>query len=145
MRRSTSASSTTLTSAAGCSGNTVRVLPAVHHELARDTSAGLGPAHRGHHLRHRPYARVTDGDVLTGYSARKEGLAADDAAEDELEAFEKERRFALLILAAATMIGLVLPVAAVVFYLAISVLIVVDPLWRAQRRRRAVKSTATRA
>jgi uncharacterized membrane protein len=75
-------------------------------------------------------------NVLVGYSARKEGLAADDAAEEELAAFEKERRVALLLQAVATALGLLLPVVAVVIYLAVSVLIIADPLWRAQRRRR---------
>lgn len=75
-------------------------------------------------------------NVLTGYAARKEGLATDDAAEEELAAFEKERRGAFILQAVATGLGLVLPVVAVVLYLALSVLILADPLVRARRRRR---------
>jgi len=74
-------------------------------------------------------------NVLTRFSAHEEGLAADDAAEEELQAFEKERRFALLLMAGATVLGFFLPVAAVVVYLAVSLLFIVDPLWRAGRRR----------
>ncbi|HSL94937.1 MAG TPA: TMEM175 family protein [Thermoleophilia bacterium] len=83
-------------------------------------------------------------NVLVGYSARREGLAADDAAEDELEAFEKERRVALLLQAVATALGLLLPVVAVVIYLVVSVLIIADPLWRAQRRRRQAARARSR-
>ena len=39
----------------------------------------------------------------------------------------------MIIQAAATLFGLFIPVVAVVIYLVISVLILVDPLWRAQR------------
>lgn len=73
--------------------------------------------------------------VVGGYVGRT-GLAADDVAEEELRAFERERRIALALQAAATALALVLPVAAVVVFLAISVLLLVDPLWRARRRRR---------
>jgi uncharacterized membrane protein len=78
-------------------------------------------------------------NVLTGYAARKEGLADDDAAEEELAAFEKERRVALLLQIVAIALGLLVPVAAVVIYLVLSILIIADPLWRAQRRRRSLK------
>jgi uncharacterized membrane protein len=74
-------------------------------------------------------------NVLVAYAARKPGLAADDTAEEELQAFEKERLSAMLLPAAATVVGVFLPVVAVVVFLAISVLLLVDPLWRARRRR----------
>ncbi|MEE4276051.1 MAG: TMEM175 family protein [Thermoleophilia bacterium] len=75
-------------------------------------------------------------NVLTGYAARREGLATDDHAEEELAAFEKERRGAFILQAVATLFGLVLPVVAVVLYLAVSILILADPLVRVRRRRR---------
>lgn len=75
-------------------------------------------------------------NILTGYAARKEGLATDDAAEEELAAFEKERRGAFILQAVATALGLIFPVAAVVLYLAVSILILADPLVRVRRRRR---------
>lgn len=75
-------------------------------------------------------------NVLTGYSARKEGLAADDAAEEELIAFEKERRIALGLQAVATIVGILLPLLAVIIYLAISVLILADPIWSTRRGKR---------
>ena len=78
-------------------------------------------------------------NVLTGYSARAEGLAADDTADDELLAFEKERRVALVLMAAATVAGFFLPLSAVVIYLVVSLLFILDPLWRAQRSRRRRK------
>lgn len=82
-------------------------------------------------------------NVLTGYAARKEGLAADDAAEDELAAFEKDRRVALGLQAVATAVGILLPLAAVVIYLVISILILfADPLLTARRRRRLEQRSA---
>lgn len=74
-------------------------------------------------------------NALVAYAARTPGLAADDVAEEELQAFAKERRAALLLQAIATAVGLFLPVVAVVVFLAISVLLLVDPMWRARRRR----------
>jgi uncharacterized membrane protein len=75
-------------------------------------------------------------NVLCGYSARAEWLAADDTAEGELEAFEKERRIALLFMGLATVAGFFLPLSAVVVYLVVSLLFIVEPLWRAHRRAR---------
>lgn len=79
-------------------------------------------------------------NVVVGYAGRTPGLAADDVAEEELRAFERERRLALALQAFATVVGLFLPVVAVVVFLAISVLLLVDPLVRAPRRRRAGRS-----
>jgi len=74
-------------------------------------------------------------NVLIGYVARAEELTADDAAEEELRAFEKERRFVLVLMAAATVAGFFIPVSAVIIYLIVSLLFILDPLWRTQRRR----------
>jgi uncharacterized membrane protein len=81
-------------------------------------------------------------NALVAYAARTPGLAADDVAEEELQAFAKERRAALLLQAIATVVGLFLPVVAVVVFLTISVLLLVDPLWRARRRKREHARTA---
>ena len=72
-------------------------------------------------------------NVMFGYAARTPGLATDDAADDELRSFERDRLVAVVIQAVATLFGLFIPVVAVMIYLVISVLILVDPLWRAQR------------
>ena len=53
--------------------------------------------------------------------------AADDLAEEELQAFATERRSALLLQASATVVGVFLPLTAVVFYLALSIFTIVDP------------------
>lgn len=73
-------------------------------------------------------------DLVIGYAARTPGLADDDVAEEELRAFERERRLALSLQAAATTVGLFLPLVAVVVFLAISVLLLVDPLVRVRSR-----------
>ena len=72
-------------------------------------------------------------NVMFGYAARTPGLATDDAADEELRSFERDRLVAVVIQAVATLFGLFIPVVAVMIYLVISVLILVDPLWRAQR------------
>ncbi|HEX5641345.1 MAG TPA: TMEM175 family protein [Thermoleophilia bacterium] len=81
-------------------------------------------------------------NVMFGYASRAEGVAADDAADDELKAFDKQRRAAVILQGVATMIGLLVPFVAVVVYLVISLLVLVDPIWRAERRRRAAKRGA---
>jgi uncharacterized membrane protein len=81
-------------------------------------------------------------NVMFGYAGRAEGVAADDTADDELRAFDKQRRTAVILQAVATLIGLIVPFLAVVIYLVISLLVLVDPIWRAERRRRADKRRA---
>lgn len=81
-------------------------------------------------------------NVMFGYAGRAEGVAADDAADDELRAFDRQRRTAVILQAVATLIGLIVPFLAVVIYLVISLLVLVDPIWRAERRRRADKRRA---
>jgi uncharacterized membrane protein len=81
-------------------------------------------------------------NVMFGYAGRAEGVAADDAADDELLAFDRQRRSAVILQAVATLIGLVIPFLAVVIYLVISLLVLVDPIWRAERKRRADKRSA---
>lgn len=76
-------------------------------------------------------------NVVVGYAARTPGLAADDVADEELRAFEKERRAALALQVLATVVGLFFPLVAVIFFLAVSVLLLLEPLWRARRRRLA--------
>jgi uncharacterized membrane protein len=76
-------------------------------------------------------------NLLIAYAARQEVLAHDDLAEEELLAFEKERRTSLLVLALATAGALVLPRVAVFAYLVVSVFFLVEPLWRTRRRRRS--------
>lgn len=71
--------------------------------------------------------------IVLRYAARSPDLAADDVAEAELQGFEKERRAALASLTAATVVGIFLPFVAVVVFLLISVLLLLEPLWRASR------------
>jgi uncharacterized membrane protein len=65
--------------------------------------------------------------LMLRHAGRTPGLAADDIAEEELQAFAKERRSAMLLQAAATAAGAFLPLAAVIFYLAVSIFFVIDP------------------
>jgi uncharacterized membrane protein len=71
------------------------------------------------------------------YAARTPGMAADDVAEEELQAFSRERRAAALFQGGATVLGAFLPVVAIVFYLAVSLVFIVEPLGRIRIRTRA--------
>jgi uncharacterized membrane protein len=71
------------------------------------------------------------------YAARTPGMAADDVAEEELQAFARERRAGALFQGGATALGAFLPVIAIVFYLAVSVAFIVEPLRRIRIRARA--------
>ena len=53
---------------------------------------------------------------------------ADDVAEEELQAFARDHRSAVLLQASATVVGVFLPLTAVVFYLAVSVFFIINPL-----------------
>jgi uncharacterized membrane protein len=70
------------------------------------------------------------------HAARTAGIAADDLAEEELQAFARERRAAAQLQGGATVVGVFLPVIAAVFYLAVSVLFIVEPLRHLHLRRR---------
>jgi uncharacterized membrane protein len=66
--------------------------------------------------------------LMLRHAGRTPGLAADDIAEEELQAFAKERRSAVLLQAGATIVGAFLPLTAVIFYLAVSIFFILDPL-----------------
>jgi uncharacterized membrane protein len=72
--------------------------------------------------------------LMLRHADRTPGIAADDLAEEELQAFARERRSAVLLQAGATVVGVFLPLTAVVFYLALSVFFIVDPLRHIQVR-----------
>ena len=72
--------------------------------------------------------------LVIRHASRTPGLAADDMAEEELQAFARERRAATLLQASATVVGVFLPATAVIFYLAVSVLYIVEPLWHIRIR-----------
>jgi len=72
--------------------------------------------------------------LMIRHASRTPGVAADDVAEEELRAFAKERQAAALLQAGATVVGVFLPVTAVIFYLAVSVLYIVEPLWHIRIR-----------
>ena len=71
--------------------------------------------------------------LMLRHAGHTPDVAADDLAEEELRAFAAERRSAVLLQASATVVGVFLPLIAVVFYLALSIFTIVDP----QRRVRA--------
>jgi uncharacterized membrane protein len=74
--------------------------------------------------------------LMLRHAARTRGLAADDIAEEELQGFAGERRSAVLLQAGATVVGGFLPLAAVIFYLALSVFFIIDPLRHMRGRAR---------
>jgi len=65
--------------------------------------------------------------LMLRHAGRTPDVAADDLAEEELHAFAAERRSALLLQASATVVGVFLPLTAVVFYLVLSIFTIVDP------------------
>jgi uncharacterized membrane protein len=77
--------------------------------------------------------------LMLRHAGRTPDVAADDLAEEELQAFAKERRSAVLLQASATVVGVFLPLIAVVFYLVLSIFTIVDPRrhMRAHARRPA--------
>ena len=76
--------------------------------------------------------------LMLRHAGRTPEVAADDLAEEELQAFAQQRRSAMLLQASATVVGVFLPLLAVVFYLALAIFYVIDPirLIRTRSRRR---------
>jgi uncharacterized membrane protein len=72
------------------------------------------------------------------HAGRAPDVAADDLAGEELQAFAQQRRSAVLLQATATVVGVFLPLLAVVFYLALAIFYLIDPvrLVRSRSRRR---------
>jgi hypothetical protein len=68
------------------------------------------------------------------YAGRTPCIAAEDVAEEELQGFASEHRAAALLQAGATVVGAFLPVIAVVFYLAVSVIFIAEPIRRIRIR-----------
>jgi len=75
--------------------------------------------------------------LLIRHAARTPGIAVDDVAEEELQSYTAERRVAFVAQASATIVGIFLPVLAVLFYLSVSVLFIVAPLTATRWRRPA--------
>jgi len=72
--------------------------------------------------------------LVLRHAGRTPGLAADDVAEEELQTFAKDRRSAVLFQGSATIVGVFLPLTAVIFYLAVSIFFVIDPMRHARVR-----------
>ena len=66
--------------------------------------------------------------LMLRHAGRTSDVAADDLAEEELRAFATQRRSAVLLQASATVVGAFLPLLAVVFYLALAIFYVIDPV-----------------
>ena len=83
--------------------------------------------------------------LMLRHAARTSDVAADDLAEEELQAFATQRRSAVLLQASATVVGAFLPLLAVVFYLALAIFYVIDPVrlmhTRSLRRARLKKES----
>ena len=78
--------------------------------------------------------------LLIRHTTHSPGLADDDAAEEELRDFAKERSVALITYAAVTVLGLFLPRVALFGFLVVSVVLFLEPLVRSPRRRPAGKA-----
>jgi uncharacterized membrane protein len=74
--------------------------------------------------------------LVIRHAARTPGLATGDVAEEELQIFARERQTAVVLQAGATIMGAFLPLTAVIFYLAVAVVSVVEPLRHIHIRRR---------
>lgn len=74
-------------------------------------------------------------NALLNHAVRTPGLL-DPGAGADLTSFKRQRRVSLIVQAAATAMGLLLPALAVVAYLAISLLVLTEPIVRAARGRR---------
>jgi uncharacterized membrane protein len=74
--------------------------------------------------------------LMLRHAGRTQDVAADNLAEEELQAFAKERRSAMLLQASATVVGVFLPLTAAVFYLALSIFFFLDPLRHVRTRTR---------
>jgi uncharacterized membrane protein len=72
--------------------------------------------------------------LMLRHASRRPALAADDMAEEELQAFARERRAAVVLQAIATAVGFLVPRVAVFFYLALAMFFAIDPLRRARLR-----------
>jgi hypothetical protein len=70
------------------------------------------------------------------YAGRTPCIAAEDVAEEEPQGFAGERRPAALLQAGATAVGALVPVTAVVFYLAVPVIRMAGPIRRLPIRAR---------
>ena len=85
--------------------------------------------------------------LMLRHAGRTSDVAADDLAEEELQAFATQRRSAVLLQASATVVGAFLPLLAVVFYLALAVFYVIDPVrlvnTRSLRRARLERKSGT--
>jgi uncharacterized membrane protein len=79
-------------------------------------------------------------NVMFRYAATTSGLA-DATADAELRSFDRARRRVTFVQLAAAALGLVLPAVAVGLYLIISVLLLLDPIWRARRSRASGDTT----
>jgi uncharacterized membrane protein len=66
--------------------------------------------------------------LMLRHAGRTPDVAADDLAEEELQAFATQRLSAVLLQASATVVGVFLPLLAVVFYLALAIFYVIDPV-----------------
>ena len=83
--------------------------------------------------------------LMLRHAGRAPDVAADDLAEEELQAFAQQRRSAMLLQASATVVGIFLPLLATVFYLALAIFYFIDPirLVRSRSRRRTGVNVST--
>lgn len=83
-------------------------------------------------------------NVILAHAARMPELT-EEGLRPRLREFGRQRRVAVTVQLFATVLGLFFPTLAVIAYLAISLLLLLDPIWRAtQQRRRAKRASSGR-
>jgi len=74
--------------------------------------------------------------LVIRHVGKTDELAADDRVEEELRGFKRGRGTAVVLQALATVVGVFVPLVAVVIYLGLSIFFFVDPLWIERVRQR---------
>ena len=72
--------------------------------------------------------------LLIRHACRGQGIPVDDVAEGALRSFSAERRLAAWLQGGATLLGVLLPVTAVLFYLSVSLFFIAEPFRLTLRR-----------
>jgi len=72
--------------------------------------------------------------LVIRHASRAQGIPIDDAAQGELRSFSAERRLAAWLQGGATLLGVLLPILAVLFYLSVSLFFIAEPFRLTLRR-----------
>jgi uncharacterized membrane protein len=82
-------------------------------------------------------------NLILSHAASRPDLI-DTGSADQLTAFARQRRIVLVVQAVATLMGLLVPTVAVMIYLVVSLIMLIEPIWRAARNHRMAKMAAAK-